>query len=286
MIIVQNLVSPSRYWLKCPYEMTAEFIVTHNTANDASAENEISYMINNDSDTSFHYAVDDKQIVQGIPENRNSWNAGDGADGEGNRKGLSVEICYSASGGERFIAAEKNAAKFIASKLKERGWGVDRVKKHQDFSGKYCPHRTLDMGWQRFLNMIQAELDALNAADQTEGVLYRVQIGAYRVRENAEKQLAKAKAAGFTDAFITTSTAADPAPAPKPEPKPEPVKEIKVGSTVMVKQGATDYNGNGLASFVYARPHEVVQLDGNRAVIAYEGTVVAAVHKDNLILVA
>lgn len=33
--------------------------------------------------------------------------------------------------------------------------------------------------------------------------LYRVQIGAYSVRANAEKQLAKAKAAGFADAFIT-----------------------------------------------------------------------------------
>lgn len=283
MVIVQNLVSPAKWGIKCPYEMTAEGIAVHNTANDASAENEISYMISNSNEVSFHYAADDKQIVQGIPENRNAWHSGDGENGEGNRKFIAIEICYSASGGERFIAAEKNAAKFIASKLKEKGWGVDRVKKHQDFSGKYCPHRTLDMGWQRFLNMIQAELDALNAT-KDDGVLYRVQVGAYRVRANAEAQLAKVKAAGFTDAFITTSgtAAADPAPAPKPEP----VKEIKVGSIVKVKQGVTDYNGNGLASFVYNRNHEVVQLDGNRAVIAYEGTVVAAVHRDNLILVA
>ena len=39
---------------------------------------------------------------------------------------------------------------------------LTRLKKHQDFSGKYCPHRTLDMGWIRFLNMIQAELDKIN----------------------------------------------------------------------------------------------------------------------------
>jgi cell division septation protein DedD len=31
---------------------------------------------------------------------------------------------------------------------------------------------------------------------------YRVQIGAYTVKANAEAQLAKAKKAGFTDAFI------------------------------------------------------------------------------------
>ena len=33
--------------------------------------------------------------------------------------------------------------------------------------------------------------------------LYRVQIGAYRVKANAENQLKKAVSAGFTDAFIT-----------------------------------------------------------------------------------
>jgi len=37
------------------------------------------------------------------------------------------------------------------------------------------------------------------------GQLYRVQIGAYKVRANAEKRLAQAKKAGFTDAFIAES---------------------------------------------------------------------------------
>ena len=138
--------------------MNPEFIVVHNTANDASAASEINYMINNNKQTSFHYAIDDKEIVQGISEDRNAWHAGDGGRGRGNRRGIAVEICYSRSGGERFIKAEILAAKFIAAKLKERGWGIDRVKKHQDFSGKYCPHRTLDMGWQRFLNMVNIEL--------------------------------------------------------------------------------------------------------------------------------
>ena len=79
-------------------------------------------------------------------------------NGSGNRKGIGIEICYSKSGGPRFIQAEKLATKFIAYKLNEKGWGIDKVKKHQDFSGKYCPHRTLDMGWQRFLDMIKKEL--------------------------------------------------------------------------------------------------------------------------------
>ena len=85
--------------------------------------------------------------------------SGDGGKGQGNLYGIHVEICYSKSGGDRFIKAEQNAAKFIADGLKAHGWGIDKVKKHQDFANKYCPHRTLDMGWQRFLNMVQANLD-------------------------------------------------------------------------------------------------------------------------------
>jgi len=158
--IIQNLVPQSKFNIKCPYTMNPEFIVVHNTYNDASARSEVAYMINNNNQTSYHYAIDDKEIIQAIPENRNAWHAGDG-NGSGNRKGIGIEICYSKSGGSKFIAAEKLAAKFIAFKLNEKGWGIDKVKKHQDFSGKYCPHRTLDMGWQRFLNMVKDELDKL-----------------------------------------------------------------------------------------------------------------------------
>lgn len=154
MTITKNLVSSSKYSIKCPYLMTPIGICVHNTANDASAANEVSYMIGNDNQVSFHFAVDDVQIVQGIPLDRNAWHAGDGGSGEGNRKYISIEICYSKSGGIRFDKAENNAAGFIAQLLQERGWGIDRVKKHQDFSGKYCPHRTLDYGWDRFLNKI------------------------------------------------------------------------------------------------------------------------------------
>lgn len=143
--------------IKCPYAMTPTRIVVHNTANDASAMSEVSYMLGNNNEVSFHFAVDDYRVVQGIETNRNAWHAGDG-NGTGNRKGIAVEICYSKSGGDRFVKAEKNAAKFIASLLKERGWGIDKVTKHQDYSGKYCPHRTLNMGWERFLNMIRSEL--------------------------------------------------------------------------------------------------------------------------------
>lgn len=152
-------LASNKYSIKCPYPMDAEYIIIHNTDNDASAANEIAYMQRNNNKVSFHIAVDDTEAIQGLPLDRNAWNAGDG-NGDGNRKGIAIEICYSASGGNRFETAQENAAHLTASMLFERGWGIDRVKKHQDFSGKYCPRRTLDdYGWEYFLGRVKYYMD-------------------------------------------------------------------------------------------------------------------------------
>ena len=192
MNIIKNIVPTNKYNLKCPYTMCPSRIVIHNTANDASARNEVSYMISNNQEVSFHYAVDDKEIVQGIPENRNAWQSGDGEHGKGNREGIAIEICYSKSGGDRFVKAEQNAVNLIVDILKRYGWGVDRVTKHQDYNGKYCPHRTLDLGWDRFIKMIESKLG---------NKLYKVQVGAFSKKENAEKLLNELKSKGYS-AFI------------------------------------------------------------------------------------
>lgn len=157
--IVQKLVPASKYGIKCPNIITMKGITVHNTANDASALNEISYMTNNPYEISYHYAVDDIQAVQGLPLNRNGWHASDSL-GPGNMSTIAIEICYSKSGGSRFDKAEENAAELIAQILKERGWGIDRVKRHYDYAPdkKYCPHRTMDKGWDRFLNMVKSKM--------------------------------------------------------------------------------------------------------------------------------
>lgn len=112
---------------------------------------------------------------------------------------------------------------------------------------------------------------------QVDG-MYKIQVGAYSKKENADAMANKLKAAGF-DTFITThggqavSTTSTP------------TREVTIGSAVRLKKGAKTYSGGSLASFVYERNHQVTQLSGDRAVISYKGTVVAAVHKDDLILV-
>lgn len=141
--------------IKCPYTQTPEMIVVHNTAGRASAMAEISYMLGNNNYVSFHYAVDNERAVQGIDENRCAWHAGNYSI---NLKSIGIEICYSMTGGEIFEQAERNAAILIASILKRYGWDIDRVRYHKEFANTDCPHRTLEKGWDRFLNLIKEQL--------------------------------------------------------------------------------------------------------------------------------
>ncbi|MEC1709822.1 N-acetylmuramoyl-L-alanine amidase family protein [Bacillus mojavensis] len=201
----QMLVPSSKYAIKCPYAMTAKYITFHNTANDASANNEITYMRNNNAEVSYHFAVDDKEVVQGIPVNRNAWHTGDGSGvNSGNRTSIGVEVCYSKSGGERYKKAETLAIKFIAQLLKERGWGVDRVKKHQEWSGKYCPHRVLDEGrWNEVKNKIAAELKALNGKSSTSKTTTKKASSAPSKSTNSGiKSVGKIKIVGVSNAAI------------------------------------------------------------------------------------
>lgn len=162
MEIVQMLCPSSKYSIKCPYGMKPEGITIHNTANDASAKNEVSYMNTNNNKVSYHYAVDDVRAVQGLPLDRNGWHAGDGGSGYGNRKTIGIEICYSKSGGDRFHSAERNTAELIARLMLQYGWtpnqiGTKIINTHQSRSGKYCPHRTLDEGINRLYDMIKSK---------------------------------------------------------------------------------------------------------------------------------
>lgn len=163
MLSIRKFMLPTElYPSKSPYKMKPIGITIHNTWNTAPAINEASYMRRNPLDVSYHYAVDEKEAIQCLPEDRNGWHAGDSLNGTGNRKTIAIEIARSRSDLTTFLKAEKNGAILTALLLKKYGWTLKNVYKHQDWSGKYCPHRTLDLGYQRFLNMVQVELDRLN----------------------------------------------------------------------------------------------------------------------------
>lgn len=275
MALIQLLISSSKYGVKCPYTMTPKGICIHNTANDASARNEISYMQSNNNEVSFHIAVDDQEAIQGLPLDRNAWHAGDGGNGQGNRNYIAVEICYSKSGGSRFEAAEKRAAKEVAALLKKYGWGIDKIKDHRSFSGKNCPHRT---NMSNFIKLVQSELTGSSATATSPGATGSVTVGSkvkvvgthyatgqevpgwvkqntYTVQQvNGDRALLQEITSWvyIKDLQLISGGAA---------------ATINVGSRVKVT-GSHYATGQKVASFVYNNTYTVTQISGNRALLS------------------
>lgn len=168
-------VDSNKYNIKSPYAMKAKKITIHNTDNEMGAHNEISYMRNNNNETSYHIAVDEKEAIQGLPFNRNGWHCGDGGNGYGNRNTIGIEICRNYDRSRRttnlleplksyYTDAEKNAIKVVAQICVDEGIvaNVDNIKKHQDWSGKWCPSKILNEGrWIAFRTSVIAEYNRL-----------------------------------------------------------------------------------------------------------------------------
>ncbi|XMB66872.1 DUF5011 domain-containing protein [Mycoplasmatota bacterium zrk1] len=164
LVINKNLLDLSHK--KVGYEMTPTYIVIHNTGNTASAYNEINYLhnTNNTSFTSFHFAVDENEVWQGMDTNYNAWHAGDG-DGVNsyNRNSIGIEIAKSLThDDETKDQATYNAAVLTARMMLEYNIPIENIITHYDASGKYCPHDIFDRyGFDRFKDLVQTIYDQI-----------------------------------------------------------------------------------------------------------------------------
>ncbi|EJW16239.1 N-acetylmuramoyl-L-alanine amidase [Paenibacillus alvei] len=152
------------------YPMDATTITIHNTGNPtSSAANERGWLTNpkNDRIASFHIAIDENEAVECIPLTENAWHAGDGSSMKsGNRTSIGIEICESGN----YQKTLHNAAQLVANMLQERGWGVERLRRHYDWSGKICPRLMHDggkwTGWYSFIEMVKSNLKSEPRKDE------------------------------------------------------------------------------------------------------------------------
>lgn len=151
--------------------MSPKYITIHNTANpSSSARNERAWLTNfsNTRTASFHIVVDEKEAIECIPLDEVAWHAGDGRNGPGNRTSIGIEICESGD----YAKTLENAATLVARLLSELGWGVDRLRRHYDWSGKICPRLMYDggkwTGWNEFLRMVEKKLEGEKVEKQFE----------------------------------------------------------------------------------------------------------------------
>lgn len=142
--------------------LTPEYITIHNTANtnataDAVAHANLLRGSWKNKSISWHYAVDENQIVQCIPDNENAWHAGDGGNGTGNRKSLAIEICENGD----LLKATDNAAELTAMLMMKYNIPIENVVQHNHWSGKDCPRRIRagePYGWSAFLEKVKSFL--------------------------------------------------------------------------------------------------------------------------------
>ncbi|MFD0959787.1 phosphodiester glycosidase family protein [Paenibacillus chungangensis] len=144
------------------HRLEATTITIHNTGNAAStARNELNWLTNprNKATASYHLVVDERETIECIPLHETAWHAGDGnREGSGNRTSIAIELCESGNYEHTLI----RASRLVADLLRERGWGVDRLRRHYDWSGKICPRLMYASGswshWDKFKQQVAANL--------------------------------------------------------------------------------------------------------------------------------
>ena len=144
--------------------VAAQYITIHETANPAKGANAVMHgrwllnLANDGADEpSWHFTVDDHQIVQHMPINRAGYHAGDGGNGTGNMQSIGIELCVNSDGD---IQKTRDNAAWLVRKLRsETGIPADRVVQHNHWSGKDCPRLLRQSGWAAFVAAIQDTSD-------------------------------------------------------------------------------------------------------------------------------
>ena len=130
---------------------TRKYITIHETANrgrgaDANAHARLQ-AAGNSRNASWHYQVDDKQIIQSYDDDVRCWHAGATA----NNQSIAIEICVNSDG--NYQKALDNAAALVAHLRKKHGIPWNRVVSHKFWTGKNCPTIMLSRKgqWDKFI---------------------------------------------------------------------------------------------------------------------------------------
>ena len=155
---------------------------------------------------------------QTLPWNHRGWHGGSGSKGSVNDTHIGFEICEDGlTDASYFNAVYKEAVELCAYLCRQFGLSEKNIICHSEgYKLGIASNHADVMHWfpkhGKSMDSFRAEVKKLLAASEQPKQetptgpkkLYRVQVGAYSVKANAEAMLAKIKAAGFKDAFIKT----------------------------------------------------------------------------------
>lgn len=125
---------------------TIKYIVIHYTANNGdTAAGNGNYFKNNIVKSSAHYFVDEKNVLQSVPDNYAAYHCGALCYKHKycrNSNSIGIELCsYKDNKGNYYFATETidNAIELTKQLMKKYNISVDNVIRHYDVTGKICP---------------------------------------------------------------------------------------------------------------------------------------------------
>lgn len=157
---------------------------------------------------------------QTLPWNHRGWHCGSGSKGSGNDTHISFEICEDGlTYAIYFNKVYTESVELCVYLCKQYGLTEKDIIGHYEGYQKGISSNHGDpKNWfpkhGKSMDALRAEVNRLLTESETPkppapvpaepNKLYRVQVGAYLVKANADAMLKRVKAAGFTDAFIKT----------------------------------------------------------------------------------
>lgn len=107
---------------------------------------------------------------------------------------IHIEVCYKQKSGEFEEKSIAALGELVRSLMKKYAIPAGKVVRHYDLTGKLCPAYYVDEArW----NTLHERITSVQKSSE----LYRVQVGAFSSRTNAEAYMQKLKKAGF-DGFV------------------------------------------------------------------------------------
>lgn len=231
-----------------------------------------------------------------VDEKHRAWTS---SSPDNDYKAVTIEVANDGGEDTDWHVSDKAYAKLIdlcvdickrngIARLNYTGDEKGNLTRHNMFVATSCPGKYLQSKFDDIAKQVNKKLASTSAntntttnqtttntsEDKTNNTtIYRVQVGAFSNKKNAESLLVKLKKAGF-DGFIVT------------ENKGKTTTEIEVGDKVKMQSGACMYGTKTkFASFVYNSTLYVRQIDGNRIVVSTQktGAITGAVSKNDLI---
>ena len=291
-----SLVNYINYSPNCnaPRNNAIRKITIHHMAGNLSVEQCGNIFANRNRQASSNYGIgSDGRVGLYVDEANRSWCS---SSPDNDHQAITIEVANDVIGGNWHVS-DVALAKLIdlcvdicernhIDKLVFTGNASGNLTLHKYFTATLCPGPYLESKMPYIAQEVNRRLGMKNNTSSTSA--YTVKQGdtlsAIARKYNTTYQVLAAYN-GISNPNLIYPGQVIRIPQEQKNEAPIVNNEIRVGDTVKVKYGARDYNGTPLASFVYNRNHNVLEVNGDRVVITYGGVVVAAIHKNNLVKV-